>query len=765
MCAVMVLVFAAPVALAQTEHTITKGDKGPSNSAITWEYTPTAYGMWTGNISNNGLRSLVVDVEDITGGTPIEIFHQRIRFAAWDAYPTGEVNAGPVTMAVGHVYAITGTPNGPKGTSCVVTDTFAELIPPVAMFNYSVLDATVSVDASGSYDPDGTIVSYEWSWGDGTTGTGVMASHTYSMTNTYDITLVVTDNDDATASRTESVYVYVAVNNPPVPAFDIAVSDLTVSVDASASYDPEMTALTYAWNWGDGSTGSGVTASHTYAAYGTYTITLTVTDAGGLSASLPQSVTLAPSRTVSHRVSNMFELYLKSTVMTDLGRWTGTSGANSYFSLRTAYQEYFVQNTYPFLYAYNPYSTRTVPDINAGFVITSWYRFYTDATGIDTIGTGPGMDPVFMPVLGNSALPGGNVDIQWYSTYLTTTEMTNIRTYGTHYANTYYGVPTRSTPGPASDDGYWHELQGKITYDRGAAAKLLGIPGTGDLRTEFAAAEATIEGMWFDDWMIEGGSIYDIYTAYDYSDDIRWVELTVDPASTADNLILRFWTMSWGNEVLLVRYMEAAGVWTNLQAWPDDWYLNITMGLTQADIHSRAVMGYHLTAWEDQTNKGIGAWNFEAVHMDWCANDPPLHTSYASPYNTYDPDSTDVLKTSWLPGTVNFGKQVSYWLAPREWDFAAGESITIQLPTGPVPGITPYIGTSDSLTSTKLAEILGKVYTGSMSMGVGWPTNLGTYYDPATKTLTMVGPIDLATLINSYGVMETGAPTFMFTVV
>jgi PKD repeat protein len=760
----MVLVFAAPVTLAQTEHTIVKGDKGPRQSAVTWEYTPSEYGMWTGVIENNGLRWLVIEVCDNTTGVPEEIFSQRIRFAAYDAYPTGIVETDPVTMAAGHLYEITGTPNGPKGSYCVVTDTYSGITPPVATFTYTVDGATVYVDASGSYDPDGTIVSYDWYWGDGSTGTGVTASHTYAATGTYDITLVVTDDDGATSSWTESVYVEVTVENqPPVASFTYAVSDLTVSVDASGSYDPDGTIVSYDWSWGDGTTGSGVTATHTYADYGTYTITLTVTDDGGLSSSTSKSVTLGPTRTVTYTISNMFEIYLKSTDYSQLGRWTDTLGANSYFYLRTAYQEYFVQDSFPFLYAYNPYSTRTTPDINAGFVVTTWYRMYTDAKNIDTIGTGPGMDPVFMPVLGSSSLPGGNVNIEWYSTYLTTQEMADIRN-GVHYANTYYGVPSRSTPSSSLDDGYWHELQGKITYDRGAAAKLLGIPGTGDLRDEFLAAESTIEGAWWDDWLAEGGGVYDIYTAYDYSDDIRWLELLVDPASTADTLILRFWTMSWGNEVLLVRYMEAAGVWTKWQAWPDDWYLNIQMGTSMADIQSRCVMGYHMTAWEDQTNKGIPAWNLETVHIDWCGNDQQ-HLGYTTPYNAYDPDQTDVMKTSWAPGTTRFGQLVSYWLAPQEWDLIDGETIIIQLPTGEVNGIRPYLGTGDDqLTTAQLDELRSNIVVGTMNMGVGWPTDLGMYYDPDTKTLTLVGPMDFATWINSYGVLETGSPTFMFTV-
>jgi len=56
-------------------------------------------------------------------------------------------------------------------------------------------------------------------------------------------------------------------------------------------------------------------------------------------------------------------------------------------------------------------------------------------------------------------------------------------------------------------------------------------------------------------------------------------ELSIDSTnSTADNLVIRFWSVSWGNEALLIRYMEAANVQRHWQGWPDDWYLNITIG-------------------------------------------------------------------------------------------------------------------------------------------------------------------------------------------
>lgn len=80
-------------------------------------------------------------------------------------------------------------------------------------------------------------------------------------------------------------------NEPPVAAFSSSASQLTVSVDGRGSRDPDGTIASYAWDFGDGTKGDGATASHTYRDAGTYTVTLTVTDAAGA------------TNTVSHAVS------------------------------------------------------------------------------------------------------------------------------------------------------------------------------------------------------------------------------------------------------------------------------------------------------------------------------------------------------------------------------------------------------------------------------------------------------------------------------
>ena len=91
----------------------------------------------------------------------------------------------------------------------------ANTSPTAAFAAPSCTDLSCTVDASGSSDPDGSVVSYSWSWGDGTQdGSGVTASHTFSAADTYQVTLTVTDNDGARASATRSV----SVSAPQPPA-------------------------------------------------------------------------------------------------------------------------------------------------------------------------------------------------------------------------------------------------------------------------------------------------------------------------------------------------------------------------------------------------------------------------------------------------------------------------------------------------------------------------------------------------------------------
>ena len=73
------------------------------------------------------------------------------------------------------------------------------------------------------------------------------------------------------------------------------------------------TIVSYAWDFGDGSTGSGVTATHTYKSAGTYTVTLTTTDDGGLTKSTILTVTVNKKDDFVHRDFREENVYFMMT--------------------------------------------------------------------------------------------------------------------------------------------------------------------------------------------------------------------------------------------------------------------------------------------------------------------------------------------------------------------------------------------------------------------------------------------------------------------
>ena len=223
---------------------------------------------------------------------------------AWDF---GDSSAAGSGATPSHTYAASGTysvkltvtdnDGSTNSLTKSVTATVPANVPPVASFTSSCSGAVCGFDGSGSSDSDGTVASYAWDYGDSSAaGSGVTPSHTYAASGTYSVKLTVTDNDGATDSLTKSVTATVSANVPPVAAFTSSCSGGACGFDGSGSSDSDGTVASYAWDFGDSSAaGSGATPSHTYAASGTYSVKLTVTDNDGATDSVTKSVSVTVS--------------------------------------------------------------------------------------------------------------------------------------------------------------------------------------------------------------------------------------------------------------------------------------------------------------------------------------------------------------------------------------------------------------------------------------------------------------------------------------
>ena len=159
----------------------------------------------------------------------------------------------------------------------------------------------IQFDGSASSDPDGDPLTYSWDFGDGNTTSGVTPTHTYASAGNYAVTLIVNDGSVDSAPSTTTA----EISPPPVnlaPTADpggpyAAEPDQLISFDGSGSSDPNEDALTYSWDFGDGNTGSGAMPTHSYAAAGTYTVSLVVNDGelDSLIATTTATIALAPA--------------------------------------------------------------------------------------------------------------------------------------------------------------------------------------------------------------------------------------------------------------------------------------------------------------------------------------------------------------------------------------------------------------------------------------------------------------------------------------
>jgi PKD repeat protein len=226
-----------------------------------------------------------------------------------DGTPVDDTSA---TAAASHAYATPGTYTVTLTTTddLGVTGTTTEQITvdaPTAAFTISpntpAPGSSVSFDASGSTDPEGTIGDYSWNFGDGTpvqdAGGGAAVQHTFASRGSYTVALTVTNNYGQTSTSTHAV----TVDDPPTatfaPSATVIAPGATVNFEASASAPggPDGAITAYSWNFGDGSAvaagGGSADASHTFASPGTYTVTLTTTDDLGVSTTTTEQITVS----------------------------------------------------------------------------------------------------------------------------------------------------------------------------------------------------------------------------------------------------------------------------------------------------------------------------------------------------------------------------------------------------------------------------------------------------------------------------------------
>ncbi|MCH7471837.1 PKD domain-containing protein [bacterium] len=145
-----------------------------------------------------------------------------------------------------------------------------------------------------SNDPDGEIVMYEWDWDkdgvyDHNSGNNPVVQHIYELSGDYETEVRVTDDDGETGTASLTI----VVNDQPAAQLTADPTagnyPLSVSFDASGSFDPDGSIVKFEWDWeGDGAydldSEATPTAGYVYPAAGVFNATVRVTDDDGASA-------------------------------------------------------------------------------------------------------------------------------------------------------------------------------------------------------------------------------------------------------------------------------------------------------------------------------------------------------------------------------------------------------------------------------------------------------------------------------------------------
>lgn len=144
---------------------------------------------------------------------------------------------------------------------------------PVAGFTGTVSGSTVNLNNTTT---NGT--SYAWNFGDGGTSTEVNPSHTYATDGVYTVTLTATNACGSTTSNGQFTIV-----TPPSASFVAAPAGGCAPLQVTYTNQSSANATSFAWTFPGGTPATSTDANPVviYNAPGTYSATLTVTNAAG----------------------------------------------------------------------------------------------------------------------------------------------------------------------------------------------------------------------------------------------------------------------------------------------------------------------------------------------------------------------------------------------------------------------------------------------------------------------------------------------------
>jgi PKD repeat protein len=201
------------------------------------------------------------------------------------------------TYAAAGSYTVTMTASNAGGSSAVPATTTitvnAPVVAPVASFTTDKLSGDAPLTVQFTDTSSNVPTSWSWDFGDGSTSIEQSPAHTYTIPGTYTVSLTATNSGGSSVPATTSITVDAPVV-APVASFTADHTSGTAPLAVQFTDTSSNVPTSWSWDFGDGSTSIEQSPAHTYADAGSYTVSLTASNAGGSSAPVTTTITVNP---------------------------------------------------------------------------------------------------------------------------------------------------------------------------------------------------------------------------------------------------------------------------------------------------------------------------------------------------------------------------------------------------------------------------------------------------------------------------------------
>jgi len=349
----------------------------------------TSGGQWNGNSQSAPWGTLATAVSPLSATVEFNRMGQtNVLVVAPNGTVGGQFEEGPYWLNVSapgctsvstFVYVLTGAVDRtPAGLSC-------NGAPPLsATAGASTMSgaAPLSVTFNGSESGGAAVFTWAWTFGDTAVSSMRNPSHTYSSAGTFEAILTVTDSNSDTAASS----VLISVTGPlsASASANRTSGPAPLSVRFTGSASGGSGGNSFAWTFGDGQSSGAQNPTHTYAAGGQYTASLTVTDSHS---------DRAYSSVVIHAISpSTYTVWFNQTGLAGGINWTvsvggspqTTQGRSLQFSLVNGSHAYVVSDANSSFHPLVTHGNFVVAGVNqtvaVSFVWVSYLVLFNEST-------------------------------------------------------------------------------------------------------------------------------------------------------------------------------------------------------------------------------------------------------------------------------------------------------------------------------------------------------------------------------------------------